>query len=477
MKEEELRKKIDELEINEFTNLVEVSSDFNSLFASNYLADSSLSAEQPPKFKAAKKFLYNSEQNRERPVIFGSQHSRTFGVTDIEGGYPQESGKISYPEKSKLIEYLTELLNQEYKDVEIQSIKRQETTRVPISIITFTHEPGPQLERVYVKDYKGREDIRKKDIMIPIFLAELGLPTAKVIGYDYKNGEFTNRFAFLTEPTNNSVDCVYLSNVGRNVYTNTMPELNPKMLIRCGESIINLMVMMQMYATSNLDKLKEKYNLELGSASTENLINERLLVYLNLEEKNEILKSDFKEAYLKLDYMQTNKKGYFCHGDFTPNNIIVGRNLNDYFLIDWELSRKDASILEDIAMFSTTTLGARQDRKDIVDLIRGSYIDYFLKDYNELAEVKLNEKDFNKDFKSEELRSLLYKIGDQIWTQERFGESDARKYKAQWYLSRFFDIINGSKEPVLTELKKETLNLFKESKNVDYLQSVVKSQD
>ena len=129
------------------------------------------------------------------------------------------------------------------------------------------------------------EEARKKDTIIPAFLSSLNIPTARVIGYE-KGEEFRNKFGFFQVPNGLTLDNgVLLDEVGQTDYSQIVPRLKFTTLVKTGKKIINLMALMHVRATKNLDLLEREYGLDLESTDYDKLINDRLLSHLKTDKK------------------------------------------------------------------------------------------------------------------------------------------------------------------------------------------------
>ncbi|MFC1698141.1 hypothetical protein ACFL1H_07400 [Nanoarchaeota archaeon] len=147
-------------------------------------------------------------------------------------------------------------------------------------------------------------------------------------------------------------------------------------------------------------------------------------------------------GYMGINAKFRSDEKYFSQGDYTTNNLRVGERLDQLFPLDFELARLTGNPLEDAVMFSVFALGTRED--DAVDL-KESFKELlplrFQLAFNNLAheknyDIKLDDKYISKMNFIEELRANLYKIGDQIWTQERDGASEERVRKAKWHYTQ-----------------------------------------
>jgi hypothetical protein len=86
---------------------------------------------------------------------------------------------------------------------------------------------------------------------------------------------------------------------------------------------------------------------------------------------------------------------------------------------------------------------------------------------------------YDRELAIDTLRGHLYKIGDQIWTAEKFGNEDERKNKAVHHFTEFLKIskqtktlFKGEKAQIIDNLEKKTIALVKASKKLNYLRPV-----
>lgn len=383
-----------------------------------------------------------------------------------------------YPTISPFVEKLIQIIESVgYENVEIQSIERQETTRVPFSVINFTFgDPQkPRLRQWLIKDYQGHEDVRQKDILLPAFMHDINVPTGQVVGFDYEKMAFDNRFALIESPL--PYNGVWFDPIGESDYKLIIPSLNQNTLVRSGKHVIDLMALMHVRATKHLGMLKAKYGLELEATDHEELITERLLRHLDVKGE---LAGRFARAYALLDGLQSNTNVYFTHADYTPNNIRRGDTLADYYVIDWETARKGDYSVYDLRTFEIRTLSLRQDRASIEDFVISSYDQHYFNKLNEIAgreapELMLNDDGFHSDNFVEYIREHFYRIGDQIWTQLKYGQNDQRKFLSQWSVDKLMHAfeqgmdVSEKHRGVLLNLKEKTVALLKNSENLDYL--------
>ncbi|MFC1698142.1 hypothetical protein ACFL1H_07405 [Nanoarchaeota archaeon] len=189
--------------------------------------------------------------------------------------------KISRGVKDKIVKkdfkgLLGDLLsNQGYKNPTVQKIRLQEGTRIPVYAVTFTFNDGFDFNRIYIKNYEGQEHLRRKDLVIPTFLAELGIPAPRIIGYDLSEEEFDGRYAFLEAPASPN-KAVFMHNLGNDDLTTTLQDLTDETtILNIAYKAMQLSAEMNLSATMNLDLLKSKYGLELELKDPIDLIQER----------------------------------------------------------------------------------------------------------------------------------------------------------------------------------------------------------
>jgi len=366
-----------------------------------------------------------------------AEHEDSMGLT-YESSEPEKQPELT---KEEFVSTLTELLNTlpHYGgNVEIQSIKRQERTRIPINVVTFLYgASSSMIGKMYIKDYSGKDDLtRRKDTVIPAYLSKLGIPTATVIGFDPREKEYRERYAFLQQPFR---DQVLLDRTGIDDFAEILEELKDQRVVENSLKIIDLMAKMHVRGTKNLEILKSEYGLELEETDYMQLVDSRLIDHLALE-KNEKLVRKFHDFYCMIEKRSRAQKTYMQHADFTINQIRVGGNLDNYFLLDWELTRRGAPCAEDLAMFTLCILRAKPglDRKSTEEIFAERYSKAFSRfSSHEQHEFPVELDEMVSRMRVEILRGHLYKMGDQIWTQDRFGESPERRGKAQHHLRQF----------------------------------------
>jgi len=387
--------------------------------------------------------------------------------------------------KPEFIEALTKMLNMYYKNVELQVIKPlSETdsalpsiTRIPVSIAYFLHgENQDIIGRIFIKDYKNNEKCKRKDLVIPRFLAELGIPVASLLGYDLKEEDYPHRYAILKEPSFKNK--VMSHQAGEENYSHLLKILNNEKIMLTARSVVELMAEMQAKATHNIDMLESKYGLELEDTDHDQLIEERFLQHIRVSDERLI--KGFKSAYSLLKNIEGENNLYFVQGDFTPNNVRRGSTIYQYFILDYELARKGAFITDDLAMFSSCVARAKPHSFQWQDISKKLQHD-FRKKFNEASMLEglatqLTPKVMNAEMMIETLRAQLYKLGDQVWTQEKAGESQERKNKAIYHFEQYKEVSSQAKElfggeraRLIDELERKVVALVKASPKLGYL--------
>src|SRR3989338_5221476 len=182
------------------------------------------------RFRGTKRITYAASASKDEPESFiGFTAKRD--LTTKSG--PTAKPEINYPTLSPFIERLVQIIESVgYENVEIQSIERQETTRVPFSVINFTFGSEDKLipRQWLIKDFHGYEHVRDKDILIPAFMSELKVPTGKIVGFDYETMKFDHRFALIDPclPANG----VWFDPIGESDYKSIVPKLNQRTLVK-----------------------------------------------------------------------------------------------------------------------------------------------------------------------------------------------------------------------------------------------------
>jgi len=390
--------------------------------------------------------------------------------------------------KPEFIEALTNVLNLYYKNVELQIIKPlgdiditlPSITRIPVSIAYFLHgEDQELLGRVFIKDYEDNERCKRKDLIIPQFLSDLGIPVASLLGYNLREEEYPHRYAILKEPSFKNK--VLSHEAGNENYSHLLKILNNEHILKTASAIVRLMAEMQVKATAHLDDLEHKYGLELEDTDHDLLIEDRFLQHLGVGDER--LVKDFKNAYSVLKKIEGEKNLYFVQGDFTPNNVRRGSTIFEYFILDYELARKRAFSADDLAMFASCVARARPHSlkwEEVQSRLQNDYLSKF----NEMSklsgmDMRLASKVMNMEMMIETLRAHLYKIGDQIWTQDKGGKTEERKSKAIYHFEQYLavsnrakEIFSGSRAKIVDELEKKVVALVKASPKLAYLKPI-----
>ncbi|MFC1732490.1 hypothetical protein ACFL6I_19470 [candidate division KSB1 bacterium] len=356
-----------------------------------------------------------------------------------------DTGPKPQPSKEEFVVLLTDLLESlpHYKNVEIQSIRKQKKTRIPINIVTFLYgKDQNMLGKIFIKDYADKSSSSKrKDMVMPAYLSRLDIPTATVIGFDPREDEYKQRYALMQLPVLR--DSVLLDRAGIDDFTSVVDELNNERVVENSLKIIELMAMMHVKGTMHLDMLKSDYGLELEKTDHALLIKERFLDQLALvpSADNTKLLEKFMRAHSDLKKLENNPI-YMQHADFTLNQIRVGGSLDHYLILDWELTRKDGLSPEDLATFTLCVLRAKPDlNRRIVEgrFIKKYHTTFSNTSRHEGAGYNMSAKDVLLQARLETVRGHEYKLGDQIWTQDDFGESIFRKQKAEHHFRQFYN--------------------------------------
>ena len=485
--DEELKRLDDSQEIPTYYNLRDSRGDSRIL---------SVLALEDTDFEDEPRTFSRSLKSSSKGVLF-SESSPSIGTKDVEDirretlkkfrekitkrrTYEQQRTDIYFPEDSPFVQTLTNILNSTdaYNEVEIQSIESHGQSRIPVSIVNFTYlenDGSLSEDHIFIKDYKCNETLRRKDSVIPVFMNEIGVTTVSVLGNSPERYE-GHKYGLFTMPS--SIPKVATQHLGTADLAEVLKRIkNPDIIAKCGDHALEMIATMHVRASKNIYLLKSKYHLELDTTDHSKLIQERLLQYLNTAQPR--IKDSFAEAFNHLEKLETGKKEFFIHGDMTPYNTRKGHNLEVYFPIDWELARKDGFATEDTALFILHTLSLRPDRNTLKSTVVSRWEDNYFNTFNKYAnieapELAISPKDYKNQKMIETLRGHLYKIGDKIWTQDKFGASDKKKFRGQWHMKEILGIFDEHQGfPLMRELKGKTLGLFKNCSNVDYIQTVL----
>jgi len=391
---------------------------------------------------------------------------------------PVMLASLSTEPKLDFTDILRDLLNDtppynKHKNVWIQSIKRREKeTRTPIYVVTFVYgEQQMQLGRIYTKDYEGLDPAAKRrDTVLPFVLSQQGVRVATVINFNPEEG-FDRRYALFQPKIK---DQVIMEQAGDNDYASIIPHLKPQIVLRSSLSAIELMALMHVKGTEKLELIKS-YGVELDITDPNQLLRERFLQYLEIPAH---AGGRFLSIFSDLTELEKLERKFLQQADFTLGQLRMGTALNELYLLDFELAHQGALCVEDLAMYNLCLLRAKQDmtREDIETKLTGHYHGILQSQGTELP-LEHIENDRN----IETLRGHLYKIGDQIWTLDKFVESEAdkdqRKDKSAFHLRQFFEVAHemyGTEPAILKSLMTAVRDVIELSPKLPYLSNIIK---
>ena len=433
-----------------------------------------------PLYKGLKDAMVVREFRETRRMTQEVKPQENLPGDEFEAGAFQEEGvstlsvDTTYPPKTdEFVKSLEALLTStgHYPSPDIQSIKRLNNSSIPRWEVSFTYA-GLRRGRIFIKDFNGNEALRLKAAAIPNFLAVLGVPTAAPIGYVPGEG-FDHRFAFL-EPTMR--EGVVLDKVGEDDLYGVMDELGREKAIEVSCTVLNILANMNVVGTKNKGELKQ-HKLEVETLDRPAILQERLFRYLDA---NPDAVKAMARAAKKLDTALGNKPNVLLHGDFKPRNVRIGEALDQYYMLDWEMARIGYP-LEDLAMYTlcalrdTGSLQGACTNPDFFKRILADFSDSYLHSYSLAGGIGLTREGFEQSFLVELIFGHLNKLGDQVWTLERFGNKEERHTKGSHHYSQFQALCDyASKafpdlEPTIKDLKKTGIGLVKSSQKLEYL--------
>ncbi len=351
------------------------------------------------------------------------------------------------PELARTLERIVELEGYE-PPVRIQSIQKISKTRRIKYVVHFSFgEDQGKLRRFYIAENPGKE------IYLPHFMNLLGIKTVKSVGI---NPDATIKgYAY---PLLLAIERGITDTIGFHDYKDVVEILSPDYLIHnAGKCILDLMARMHVLGTQHLPDLEHSTGFSLEGTVYQRIMWERLIQHLNpslmvgqrlpQQRIREFLEAvrDFARRYF---YDQQ----YFCHGDFTANNLRVEGDaatikLTNPMILDFELSTKNGCSLFDLVTFAEHTLQIRPDRVKIKEDVRGGYSEVYFVLFEDVARQEKFPCDIKLLMSKVEparIMNQLYRVGDQIMMQEKYMKSGrgidlTRVGLASWYLTEFHE--------------------------------------